>query len=302
MNLEQASTAKSARRAHFLGTAAMVLVVFEWAGWIIASSWGVRHQLNAWDITFLRFATAAAVTAPWLWLRRADWGQIFTLRSLLCALGCGFPYTMLSFWGMERAPASNAGVIVNGLLPVFTAALCWLWLRQRISADKYAGIALIALANALIFLGGNDGAHLGTALLLAAAVLVAFYSTAIGAWQMPPKNLLLAVPWWNFVLFTPLYAFAPKALAQASWGEIALQMGYQGVLVSVLAVFLISYGVQKLGAVTASAYMGAVPVVAAILSFLILHEPVRWVTICSIVLCSAGLLLYNIRGSQPRVS
>lgn len=286
------------RRAYWLGVAAMVLVALEWAGWIITSSWGVRHQLNAWDITFLRFATAAAVTAPWLWLRRPEWAKLFSRRSLLCALACGFPYTMLSFWGMKLAPASNAGVIVNGLLPVLTAVLCWFWLRQRVHRDKYIGIALIVLANALIFLGGHGGAYWGTVLLLAAACLVAFYGSAIAAWQMQPKDLLIAVPWWNFLLFTPTYLFAPKALGQASWGEIALQMGYQGILVSVLAVFLIAFGVQKLGAVTASAFMGAVPILAAILSFLILGEAVRWLTVCSIVLCSAGLLLYNLRGSR----
>jgi drug/metabolite transporter (DMT)-like permease len=65
-----------------------------------------------------------------------------------------------------------------------------------------------------------------------------------------------------------------------------------------MAVFLISLGVQKLGSVTASAYMGAVPVVAAILSFIILHEPVRWLTLASIALCSLGLVLYNLRGSR----
>jgi drug/metabolite transporter (DMT)-like permease len=286
------------RRNHALGVAAMVAVIFTWSGWIITSSWGVRHQLNAWDITFLRFATAAAVTAPWLWLRRRDIPHLFTRRTLVCALACGFPYTLLSFWGMKLAPASNAGVIVNGLLPVLTAIFCFFWMGQRISADKYAGIALIALANALIFLGGNGGAHGGTLLLLGAALMVAFYSTAIGVWQLAPQDLLLAVPWWNFLLFAPIYAFAPKALGQASAAEIALQMGYQGVLVSVMAVFLISLGVQKLGSVTASAYMGAVPVVAAILSFIILHEPVRGLTLASIVLCSAGLLLYNLRGSR----
>jgi drug/metabolite transporter (DMT)-like permease len=288
----------TARRAHLVGVAAMVAVIFTWSGWIITSSWGVHHQLNAWDITFLRFSTAAAVTAPWLWLRRRDRARLFTRRTLLCALACGFPYTLLSFWGMKLAPASNAGVIVNGLLPVLTAFFCWAWLRQGISADKYAGIALIALANMLIFLGGNGGAHGGTLLLLGAAVLVAFYGTAIGVWQLAPKDLLIAVPWWNFLLFAPIYAFAPKALGQAGWGEIALQMGYQGVLVSVMAVFLISLGVQKLGSVTASAYMGAVPVVAAILSFIILHEPVRWLTLASIALCSLGLVLYNLRGSR----
>lgn len=283
-----------------LGVAAVVAVIFTWSGWIITSSWGVRHQLNAWDITFLRFATAAAVVAPWLWLRRAEWGQIFHRRSLLAALACGFPYTLLSFWGMKVSPASNAGVIVNGLLPVLTAAFCFVWMGQRVRVAQYAGVVLIALANALIFLGGNGGAHLGTLLLLAAAVFVAFYNSALGAWQLAPKDLLIAVPWWNFLLFTPIYSLAaPHALAQASWGEIALQMAYQGVLVSVMAVFLISYGVQKLGAITASAYMGMVPVVAAILSFIILHEPVRWITLCAIVLCSAGLLLYHL-GSVTR--
>lgn len=53
------------RSDYALGVAAMVAVIFTCSGWISISSWGVRHSLNAWGITFLRFATAALVTSLW---------------------------------------------------------------------------------------------------------------------------------------------------------------------------------------------------------------------------------------------
>ena len=54
---------KNIRRSQ-LGIAAILTVVMIWSGWIIVSSWGVHQSLTSWDITFLRFTTAAIVTAP----------------------------------------------------------------------------------------------------------------------------------------------------------------------------------------------------------------------------------------------
>ena len=96
------------------GAACLSVVI--WAGWIILSRLGVQTALTPYDITLLRFGTAALITLPFSltynW-KTVKWNQV-----LLIALGCGFPYTMLSFFGLKTIKAANAGVLVNGMLPV----------------------------------------------------------------------------------------------------------------------------------------------------------------------------------------
>ena len=72
----------------------------------------------------------------------------------MVGLGIGFPYTMLSFYGLRELKAAHVGVLVNGMLPVFGAVAAWFILRQRISILRYGAIGLIFLAN-FIMAGGD---------------------------------------------------------------------------------------------------------------------------------------------------
>jgi drug/metabolite transporter (DMT)-like permease len=291
------ATAAEHRRWLF-GLAAILLVVLIWSGWIIVSSWGIHQVLTPWDITFLRFSTAALVTAPLLWRRRSQLATVFNLKVAICALGCGFPYTMASFLGLARSPASNAGVVVNGMLPILVAVISFLWFRQKIPSSKRLGIALIATANGLILLEGGSTHLAGLLLLLSAAVFLATYTVCMRAWNVPVDTLLVATPWINALVFLPIWLLAPTALRAASMSEIWLQILYQGVLVSVVALFLMTHAIHILGSVTASTFMGLVPVVAAGLAFVVLGEPLTPLTLVSVGLCSIGIAAYNLRKSK----
>src|SRR5690554_3151208 len=106
-----------------------VLAVCIWSGWIALSRLGVQTSLTPYDITFLRFSTAAILTLPFSlkynW-RKVKWNQI-----LLVALGCGFPYTMFSFIGLKTIKAANAGVLVNGMLPVIGIFFTLFWFKEK---------------------------------------------------------------------------------------------------------------------------------------------------------------------------
>lgn len=287
---------KNTVRRHQLGVVAILTVVMIWSGWIIVSSWGVHQNLTAWDITFLRFTTAAIITAPLLYQKRANLRRVFSLKATLCGLGCGFPYTMASFFGLSSAPAQNVGVIVNGLLPLLAAALSYLWIKQQISREKLFGIALIGLANALILFEGGGANLLGSFFLFCAALFLAGYSVSLSIWKIPVDIMVVAVPWTNALLFFPIWLFAPKGIQAATMNEILLQVLFQGVLVSVAALFLMTYAISEIGSVSAATLMGIVPVVTAVLAFLILHEPFSVTTILSIVICSVGIVAYNTVG------
>jgi drug/metabolite transporter (DMT)-like permease len=281
------------------GIAAILLVVLIWSGWIIVSSWGVHQTLTAWDISFLRFTSAALVTLPLLLRKRHQLCTVFNWRTLVCGLGCGFPYTMLSFIGLEHSPASNAGVVVNGLMPILVACFSFALLKQRIVRTKLLGIALIATANGLILVDGGLHHFVGMLYFLLAALCLATYTVFMRLWSIPTDVMIVSVPWTNAIVFFPIWLFlAPSALHDARAPEILLQVLYQGVLVSVIALYLMTYAIHALGSLAASTFMGLVPVVAAGLALLVLHEPVSLLTAIAVITCSAGITLYNLWGQR----
>ena len=70
-------------------------------------------------------------------------------------------------------------------------------------------------------------------------------------------------------------------------------MIYQGVVVSIVALLLITYAVSKLGSGTMSVFLSYVPAVTAILAFIFLHESLSLQEQLGIVLCSIGLTVYT---------
>jgi drug/metabolite transporter (DMT)-like permease len=281
------------------GVASILAVVFIWSGWIIVSSWGLHQTLTAWDITFLRFTSAAVVTLPLLLRKRHDLREIFNWRTLVCGLGCGFPYTMLSFIGLEHSPASNAGVVVNGLMPILVAGLSFVLLKQRVARAKLLGIALIAIANSLILVDGGLHHFYGMLYFLFASLCLASYAVFMRRWNIQTDVMIVSVPWTNAIVFFPIWLFfGPSALHDAGASEILLQVLYQGVLVSVIALYLMTHAIHALGSVTASTFMGLVPVVAAGLALVILHEPISALTAIAVITCSVGIVFYNLWGAS----
>jgi drug/metabolite transporter (DMT)-like permease len=206
---------------------------------------------------------------------------------------------MLSFIGLEHSPASNAGVVVNGLMPILVACFSFALLKQRIARTKLLGIALIAIANGLILVDGGFHHSFGVLYFLLAALCLASYAVFMRLWNVPTDIMIVSVPWTNAIVFFPIWLFlAPSALHDATASEILLQVLYQGVLVSVIALYLMTHAIHALGSVTASTFMGLVPVVAAGLALVILHEPVSALTAVAVIMCSVGIVFYNLWGAR----
>ncbi len=271
---------------------AAAAVVFIWSGWITLSRYGVHSSLEPADITLLRYWTALVVVAPLA--LRYPWRAHPLHRYLVLGLGVGFPYTMLSFYGLRVVRAAHAGVLVNGMLPVLGALAAWFLFRQRIGLHRYAAIGLIFLANG-VMAGGrvlSPDRLVGVFILLAAACCYILHMTAIRLWRMDWRDVVVAVPVVNVVLFTPLWFVLPSSLGGASLHDMAVQAVYQGVIVNVLALTAVAYAIRYLGTITVALFMSFVPVTTALLAWALLGEaPSGWET-TGIVGCSLGLTLY----------
>lgn len=278
---------------NFRAYLAALTVVCVWSGWITISRYGVQTELQPADITLLRYLTALIGVSPLI--IRHPWRKFTLFQYLVVGLGVGFPYTMLSFYGLKTIKAAQAGVLVNGLLPIFGALVAWFLFRQRLSGVRYLAIAIIFIAN-LVMAGGatfSTDHILGIVYLLAAAVFYTGHMTGIRHWNFTWREVLVTVPVVNTLLFLPLMAFFPSALTTAPIREILIQSFYQGIVVNILALMCVAYAISRLGTITVSLFMSFVPVSTALLAWLLLQERLNGNEIAGIIGCSLGLVLYS---------
>ena len=275
-------------------------VVCIWSGWITVSRYGVHSSLQPADITLLRYWTALLVVAPLA--LRYPWQRFRLPQYLVIGLGVGFPYTLLSFYGLKVLQAAHAGVLVNGMLPVLGGVAAWLLFRQQIAGRQYAAIALIFFSN-ILMLGGSVFSvdqSVGIVLLLTAAVCYTLHMTGIRLWSMSWQDVVVIVPVVNTVLFTPLWFLLPSHLTRSSLEDIVVQSIYQGIIVNVIALICVAYAIRHLGTITVALFMSFVPVTTALLAWAVLGEALNRGEIVGIAGCSAGLLLYALGAKSNR--
>jgi drug/metabolite transporter (DMT)-like permease len=186
----------------------------------------VDPQLPPLFVTAGRAACAGLLSCVWLWATHARRPGRHLLPALLVsALGTVVGFPLFLALALRRVDAMHAAV-VTGVLPLATAIVAALWLRQR----PWRGFwicALLATALVVAFAAWSGGGHLA---LADALLLASVTSAAIGyvagarlAEEMPAES---AICW---VLVTSLPLTVPAALlvlpdrgaSIAAWGGFA---------------------------------------------------------------------------------
>ena len=223
----QAAAAAQLRRGWLLGVLGVVIFALTIPMTRLASGSTADPQLPAVFVAIGRAAFAGVLALAWLLLRRAAWPRPEQWRQLALT-GCGVVVGFPLFMGLAvvRVDAVHAAV-VTGLLPLATAALAAVLLRQRPSAAFWAcagaGTALV-----IGFAAWKGGAGLQLADgLLGVAMLAAAFGYVHGARlssgptgrAMPPEDVIC----WVLVMALPLtvpvaWATWPTApVRAASW-------------------------------------------------------------------------------------
>lgn len=275
------------------GVISGISVVLIWSGWIVVSKMGVLSELTVWDITGIRYLTAGLLVTPFLITNRHIAKELFSTKVIICSLCCGILYLLTSLIGLQHSNAANVGVIVNGTLPVMCAVLLYAWKNTTLSRSKYIGITLILISNYLIVTSATGVSITTLMWFLLSCFFLAFYSVSMKAWDIKLKTIMFSVPIINCIVYTPVWYFLPSKLLSASTNEIMIQAMYQGVLVSIIALFLMSYAINRLGAVAASTIMALVPMVTALLAQALLDEIISSKGWLAIFICTLGVVLYN---------
>lgn len=197
--------------------------------------------------------------------------------------------------GVSLMSAGNTSLVVASF-PAITVLLELAVYRVRPSTVQLAGVLVAFSGVALIVsaqdLDANPGALVGSALLVCAGVVWAFYNFTVR--RLAGRVSSLAVTCWQSVLGTAM--FAPLVIAEGApvgpmtWEPVAA-MAFLALGCSVAAYFLYNWGLEEVPASTAVSIMNLVPVFGLFFSWLVLGEPVTWVQVAGGTVVIAGVML-----------
>jgi drug/metabolite transporter (DMT)-like permease len=287
------------------------------AGW--RSHAGVLAAVTAWGISFVatkvalaelspvtlvfsRFALGVALLHGMLALRGAS---LLPGRAHFFALaGMGFVgvfvHQLLQVHGLQHTTAVRTGWLI-GLIPIWSALLAALFLRERLGARRAAGLALGFGGALLVVTRGRVSAEFlalpqtsGDFLILASTLNWAIYSVigrdtlrALGATRATAGAMLL-----GWVLLLPLYAREAgwnqyAGLSPAGWGALL----FLGIVCSGFSYLFWYGGLERLDATRVSAYLYIEPLVTLAAAVTVLGEPVAGTTVAGGVLVLLGVWL-----------
>ena len=310
-----------------VGLAAAVVTVMIWTAFILISRASADPTrggtLTPFDIAFCRIMGASLILLPWgAWLvyRDRDRGvghsSFFGLSPLSlkvtasAGLFGGLLYAQLAYSGFVFAPAAHASVLLPGSLPLWTALLAALVLRDRITPLRALGLACIVLGDLVV--GGAslwralDGGSVwkGDLLFMLAAICWACYSVLARHHALDAVRATIAITVFAFVSYVPIYA--TLVLGQVVVGhvftaplrEVLFQALFQGWGSVVISGITFTKMIQYFGPVRSTMITALVPGLSALGAVLFLGEPLYWNLAVGLALVTLGILFGVRPGAQ----
>jgi len=258
-------------------------------------------------LAWLRFGIGALAMLHWLKKPATEaplTPQIRRLLFLESFLG-NFLFTLCMISGVALTSAVSAGVIMAAI-PAAVAVLSWLFLRERVPARVWAGVACAVAGIGLLAL--SKGAPepvdaitnaapkvwLGNLLLLCAVLCEASYAV-IGkklTGSLSPRRISALINLWGFALSTPFglwlaWRFDFGAVGAGVW----LLLVFYALAACMWTVWLWMTGLKSVPAAQAGVFTVLLPISAALVGVLALGEQLDGMQLLAFAIALAGVLL-----------
>jgi drug/metabolite transporter (DMT)-like permease len=254
------------------GVAWGLLAALLTAGWWVMTRHGVTSTADQYEITAMRFTISGVLLAPVVWRYRRAIAAVPAPLLAVMVLCAGAPYSLMTGTGLRAASAGNGGALVSGTLPLFTALLSSVVLKEAINRTRWIGMAVIMCGIAGLCGGGAPANAVPP--LVCAGLMWAGFTVALRRSGLPMLAAVALVCSASAILYVPAYLlFASAAPARGGLHIEALPHAlYQGVVSAIVAVYCFGRAVQLLGAARASLFAALVPVLASLIGRVLLAE------------------------------
>jgi drug/metabolite transporter (DMT)-like permease len=273
------------------------------SGWFVVTRVGLRQDLRVWDVMALRFCGGALFLTPALLvgplrLRVQAWPG-----GIILALLWGAPFILLVGLGLRATSATMTSTVTPALMPVFAGFVAWIFFGERPSRGQLSGYGMIAaglFALVCVYVQAGGCFDIGGAgALVAAAVLWAVYTLRLPRAGVTSLQAAALICFWSAIVYLPLYlGLSLSSLTHASEGELVFQSIYQGIMMSVVALFAFNRTVVLLGPRAAAVIIALVPVTTTLLAIPVLGEWPSWPSAAAIFVIAMGVVLAATSSNQ----
>ena len=284
-------------RGRLLPTLALLTAMLLWGSSFVAMKLAFR-ELSPMVVVFGRMAVAALCFTPFIpSFLRLRLGK----KHLVPLLAMGFfepcLYFLLEAAALQNTSASQAAMITT-MLPLMVAMAAGFFLGEHIGLRTVLGFGLAAagaiwLSCAAGFDQEAPRPALGNFLEFLAMISATGYIILMKylSRDLPPFFLTAVQAFIGTFFFLPLIFLPatelPRAITLSGLGAVV----YLGIAVTVGAYGLYNYGISKVPANQAAAFINLIPVFTIIMGFLILDERLSGWQILACLLVFTGVLL-----------
>ena len=215
-------------------------------------------------------------------------------------------YFIFEAKAIELTTASQAGMI-TAILPLLVAIGATVFLGEKISRRTITGFVIAITGACLLSICGDTSADapnplLGNFLEFLAMVAATGYTLSLKHLSSRYSPLFLtAVQSWVGAVFFSFFLLSPETDLPGEFVLLpALAVFYLGSCVTIGAYFLYNFGVSKLPASQASAYINLIPVFTVAMGFVFLGETFNLLQFLASLLVFSGIYISQ-RRPRPLV-
>jgi len=227
---------------------------------------------------------------------------------LLLALLEPFFYFLGEAYGLTMVTATVGSVIIS-TIPLFVPFAAYFLFRERLTLMNRIGLVISFGGVLMVILTKSQGlvAEPKGILLMFVAVFSAVGYTMVVkklADDYNPITITAYQSLYGLIMFVPLFLIfeLPDIGLRSASTSSLLAVTYLGVFGSGICFILITIGIRELGAARANVFGNLIPVVTAILSFLLLKESMPIFKILGILVAIVGLLMSQVSGIGKKKS
>lgn len=270
-----------------------VITMLIWGSFSLLSRLSAKWHIQVWDILALHFGLAALILIPIL-IYKKDYHFLFDYRAMILALIGSVGYCIFVYSGFFYAPVVHGVVLLNGLFPVFTAIMAYLFLKQPFDLNSKLSIAIISIT--VLLMGGlmlltGQRFNQGAIFFIGSAMCWAGFSILLKRWAFTAWQAMVSLAVWSAVLYLPMYVvWVTPQFSTVAWQHLMVQGLFHSVIVVIVATLSYAKAVEKIGVFKAGTIANIAPFAAAVLAVPLLNEPLNMVMLCGLVGMAVGAL------------
>ncbi|MDR2962492.1 MAG: DMT family transporter [Bacteroidales bacterium] len=280
-----------------------LVIMSIWGGTFASTKVVLLAGVSPESIFFYRFLLA--YIGVWFFGRNRLFAHNLKDEGYFMLLGItgGSAYFLTENYALQHTLTSNVALLVS-TAPLFIALLCYLFLKsEKITKRLMQGMLIAFLGVSLVIFNGQFILKLnpaGDLLSILAACNWAVYSLLLMKVNKRYANVLIVRKTFFYGLLTilPVFYFHPlnRDFSVLLLPQVLGNLLFLGIVASLVCFFGWNMVVKKLGPVMSANYVYLNPIIALIISVLILQERITYFAVLGTLLILIGI----IRSSQDR--